>query len=51
MFGADLVIDSFEVNLYSLQSEAMSYRLVGSNMVLFLLGIEEDDNCSLDSQC
>ena len=22
----------------------MSYRLVGSNMVLFLLGIEEDDN-------
>ena len=43
MFGADLVIGNLEVDLVSLQSEAVNYGVVGCNTVLVILDIEVDN--------
>ena len=39
VFGADLVVENLEVDLVSLQSEAVNYVVVGCNTVLVILGI------------
>ena len=43
MFFADLVINNLEVDLVSLQSEAVHYGVVGCNEILFLHGLEGGD--------
>ena len=39
VFGADLVVENLEVDLVSLQREAVNYGVVGYNVDLVLLGI------------
>ena len=40
VFGDDLVIDNFEVDLVALRSKAANYVIVGYNAGLVILGLE-----------